>query len=176
MLDSANVRDSLNAFGKYVIQQSRSNLSKKKKNVNGDLYKSLDYTLRVMPNSFSMSFLMEEYGVYQDKGVKGKESSIKAPNSPFKFGSGKGKKGGLSEGILKWVKNKRIRFRDEQGRFTKGNYKSIAFVIARSVYKTGIKPSLFFTKPFNKAFENLPDDIVESFGLDVEQFLKFTVK
>ena len=38
---------------------------------NGNLYKSLGYTLNVSPNSFSMGFLMEEYGVFQDKGVSG---------------------------------------------------------------------------------------------------------
>ena len=35
---------------------------------------------------------------------------------------------------------------------------------------------LFFTRPFIKAFDNLPDDIVEAYGLDLEQFIKFTQK
>jgi len=34
---------------------------------------------------------------------------------------------------------------------------------------------MFFTKPFEAAFEMLPDDIVEAFGLDVENFLKTTI-
>jgi hypothetical protein len=46
----------LNAFAKYVIQQSRSNLTKDKKNVGGGLYESLDYEINVGPNSFSLSF------------------------------------------------------------------------------------------------------------------------
>ena len=33
----------LNEFGKYVIQQSRSNLTKKRKNSKSDLYNSLKY-------------------------------------------------------------------------------------------------------------------------------------
>ena len=33
-------RDALNSFGKYVVQQSRSNLTKGKKNSTSDLYKS----------------------------------------------------------------------------------------------------------------------------------------
>ena len=110
---------------------------------------------------------MEEHGIYQDKGVKGKTSSTKAPNSPFKFGSGTGKKGGLTNGIQKWVKQKRFQFRDEQGRFM--SYNSTAFLITRSIYNKGLKPSMFFTKPFEKAFDRLPDELVEAYGLDIEK-------
>jgi len=146
-----NVQQELNRFAKYVIQQSRTNLTKSKKNSSKELYNSLDYDLNVSPNSFSMSFLMEDYGIFQDKGVKGKTSSNKAPNSPFKFGSGRGKKGGLTEGIDKWVRRKRFQFRDRKsGRFM--SYESTAFLITRSIYNKGVKPSLFFTKPFEKAF------------------------
>ena len=110
---------------------------------------------------------MEAHGVFQDKGVKGKTSSTKAPNSPFKFGSGTGKKGGLTNGIQKWVKQKRFQFRDEQGRFM--SYNSTAFLITRSIYNKGLKPSMFFTKPFEKAFDRLPDELVEAYGLDIEK-------
>jgi len=168
-----NVQQELNRFAKYVIQQSRTNLTKSKKNSSKELYNSLDYDLNVSPNSFSMSFLMEDYGIFQDKGVKGKTSSNKAPNSPFKFGSGRGKKGGLTEGIDKWVRRKRFQFRDRKsGRFM--SYESTAFLITRSIYNKGIKPSLFFTKPFQKAFKNLDKDIIEAYKLDVEELLKFT--
>ena len=123
---------------------------------------------------------MEDYGAYVDQGVKGKSSSSKAPNSDFKFGSGKGKgDGGLTRGILKWVKQKGIQFRQKEGKGVKGqflSYNQTAFLITRSVWHKGIKPSLFFTRPFEKAFERLPDELVEAYGLDVEQFLKYTIK
>ena len=45
----------------------------------------------------------------------------------------------------------------------------------KAIFEKGIKPSLFFTKPFEKAFERLPDELVEAYGLDVEQFLKYTI-
>ena len=173
-----NVQQQLNRFAKYVIQQSRTNLTKGKspygsKNNTKQLYNSLDHKLNVSPNSFSLSFLMEDYGLFQDKGVKGKTSSNKAPNSPFKFGSGRGKKGGLTEGIDKWVRRKRFQFRDRKsGRFM--SYESTAFLITRSIYNKGVKPSLFFTKPFQKAFKNLDKDIIEAYKLDVEELLKFT--
>ena len=78
--------------------------------------------------------------------------------------------------ILDWVKLRKIRLRDEKGKFKKGSYKTVAFLVQRSIYAQGLKPSLFFTRPFIKAFDNLPDDIVEAYGLDLEQFIKFTQK
>ena len=39
------VQNELNKFAKYVIQQSRSNLTKGNKNVTKDLYNSLGYKL-----------------------------------------------------------------------------------------------------------------------------------
>lgn len=165
---------SLNNFAKYVIQQSRSNLTKGGKNVNKKLYNSINKEIEVGANSFRLAFLMEDYGAFQDKGVKGKTSSTKAPNSPFKFGSGTGKKGGLTKGIFDWVTKKRIQFKDKRtGKFM--SYQNTSFLITRSVYNKGIKPSLFFTKPFEKAFQRLPDELIEAYGLDVEQFLQYTI-
>jgi hypothetical protein len=110
---------------------------------------------------------MLDYGAYQDLGVKGKNSSSKAPNSPFKFGSGTGKSGGLTKGIAKWVKQRRIQFKDRKtGKFL--SYESTAFLITRGIYNKGMKPSMFFTRPFEAAYRNLPDELVKSFGLDVE--------
>jgi hypothetical protein len=55
-------RDALNKFAKYVIQESKNNLSKSNKNVSKELYNSLGYDLNVSKNSFSLSILMEDYG------------------------------------------------------------------------------------------------------------------
>ncbi len=163
----SNVEKELKNFAKYVVTKSRMNLRSSDKNSSGDLSRSLDSDVKVSKNSFQLSFIMEDYGVFQDKGVRGKSSSAKAPNSPFKFGTGTGRKGGLSEGINKWVKRKRFQFRDKKsGRFL--SYDSTAFLISRSIYQKGIAPSLFFTKPFEKAFKNLNKDLVEAYKLDVE--------
>lgn len=72
-------QDSLNGFAKYVIQQSRSNLTKGKKNDSSSLYKSLGYVVEQTAKGFSLSFEMEDYGTFQDLGVKGKAKSSKAP-------------------------------------------------------------------------------------------------
>ena len=186
-----NVKEELNRFAKYVVSQSRANLTRGSKpygskNDSKKLYNSLDYDVTVSKNSFQLAFLMEDYGIFQDKGVRGKDPSKvspnakitgqQAPNSPYRFGSGK--TGNWKEFVLnieKWAKKKNLRLRDKKGRFTKGNYKSIAHIVAGNIYNRGIKPSLFFTKPFEKAFNNLSKDLIEAYKLDVEQLIKTTV-
>ena len=157
----------LNDFAKYVIQQSRSNLSKGGKNVNKALYNSLDKEIEVGANSFRLSFLMENYGEFQDKGVSGTQRKY---NTPFSY---KSKRPPLKP-IQDWVSKRRFQFKDKKtGKFM--SYKSTAYLVAGGILKNGIKPSLFFTKPFEKAFERLPDELVEAYGLDVEQFLQYTI-
>jgi len=161
-----NVQQELNRFSKYVIQQSRTNLTKGKKNSSKDLYNSLDYDLTVGPNSFALSFLMEEYGIYQDKGVSGKKVKY---NTPFSY---KDKMPPPSK-LDKWIVRKGLKgIRDKKGKFI--SRKSLQFMIARGIFNNGIKPSLFFTKPFERAFKRLDADIIKAYELDVEELLKFT--
>ena len=163
-------------FRDYVIQQARSNLTKSGKNVTKKLYDSLKGEI-VTENGFSIvGFSMDDYGAFQDKGVKGKSSSAKAPNSPFKFGSGTGPKGGLTKGIEKWVRLKGFQFRDKtSGKFM--SYQVTALLITRSIFHKGIKPSLFFTKPFEAGYKKYIDvDLLKAFGQDVETMVDYNLK
>ncbi len=162
-------KEALIKFRDFVIQQSRSRLTKEKKNVNKDLYNSLEGDVKVMPNSINVQFSMEDYGVFQDKGVSGKEKKY---NTPFSYTN----KMPPLKPLANWAKFRNIRLRDKKGRFSKGNYNTIGFLIARSIYKKGIKPSLFFTKPFEQAFKKLPEELTEAFGLDIRNFLQYTTR
>ena len=167
-MEQKETRKYLNGFAKYVIQQSKRNLIKGKKNSSKELYNSLNAEVNVSANSFSLSFEMEDYGKFQDKGVSGTKKKY---NTPYKYTN----KMPPPSAFSKWVIKKGLKgTRDKQGRFV--SRKSLQFAIAKSVFKNGIKPSLFFTKPFEKAFEKLPDKLVEAYGLDVENFMKFTLK
>lgn len=167
-MDKAEVQKALEKFRNHVVSVSKRNLTNKNKNVSKKLYNSIRGDVKAMPNSFSLQFYMEDYGAYQDLGVKGKNSSSKAPQSPFKFGSGTGKEGGLRKGIFNWVKKRRFQFKDRKsGRFL--SYESTAFLITRGIYNKGMKPSMFFTKPFEAAYKNLQEELVQSFALDTEK-------
>ena len=179
-------RDLLNSFAKYVVQQSRSNLTKKEKNVSSKLYKSIDYDLdfNFDGSGFILQFFMEEYGSYQDEGVKGKDPSKvssnakitgqQAPNSRFRFGSGtsRGTFDRFAKRMSLFAKAKNIRFRQgKTGKFAKGGYDAMGYVIAKNIYSRGIKPSLFFTKPFEKRYRTLPKELQATFINDFEKQL-----
>lgn len=170
-----SVKDALDAFGKRVQQQAKTNLSKSDKKDTGKLYESVAYEIAVHKRSFSMSFKLTDYAMFVDQGVKGSKSNAKAPNSPFKFGTGTGKKGGLTSAIQGWTQRKRIQFREKgTGRFL--TYKQTAWVITKSIYSTGLKPTGFFSKPFENEFKKLPDEVVKAYGLEVDKLLKFVLK
>jgi hypothetical protein len=158
MLDSKEVQEAIDRFRKYVIQQSRSNLTKQRKNVNKSLYNSINGVSKVNKNSISLYFEMLDYGIFQDKGVSGK---VKKYNTDFSYKS----KMPPSKVFDKWIVRKGIAPRNEKGQFM--SRKSLSYLIARKIFREGIKPSLFFTKPFEKAYDRLPDEIVEAYGIDI---------
>lgn len=168
----AKTQDALNKFAKYVVSQSKANLTRSKKNASGNLRNSIGYDLKVNPNSFELEFIMAEYGMFVDEGVQGSKSSyLESRNSRFEF-SGRFKTI-PTKSIDKWVVRRGIKgARDEKGRFIKRD--SLKYLIAKSIYEKGIKASLFFTKPFEKAFDNLPKEIVEAYALDIDEFFEFT--
>jgi hypothetical protein len=170
------VEKTIKRFRDYVIQQSRSNLSKSGKNSSKELYNSLKGEVVTENNYTIVGFQMADYGTFVDLGVKGKTSSNKAPDSPYKFGSGTGKKGGLTKGINQWVKQKGFQFRDRKsGRFL--SYDSTAYLITRSIFHKGIKPSLFFTKPFEAGYKKYIDvDLLKAFGQDIETIVDYNLK
>ena len=174
-----HTESTLKAFNKYVIQQARTNLTKGGKNVSKQLYDSLKGSVKVMPNSFESTIEMEMYGQFQDKGVKGVGGTKadgtawkmkRVVNSPFSY---KNKMPPI-KAFDKWIVKRGFAPRSKGGQFQ--TREGMKYAIAKSVYHTGIETSNFFTKPFEKAFAKLPDDIVEAYGLDVEAFLKFTLK
>ena len=122
-----NIQKVLEDFKNKVISEARNNLKSK-----GKLNNSLRGFVKQSRNSIQLTFEMESYGAFVDKGVKGNKSSNKGnrqTESPYKFGTNSsliGKaKGGMSGIMTKWVKQKGFQFRDKQGRFM--SYKSMGY-------------------------------------------------
>ena len=153
-MNGENTKRVLDKFGKYLVKESRKNLTQKKKNVTNSLYESLDYDVKAMPNSFEFDFLMNEYGEWVDKGRKA------GKNPPF-------------SPLRKWVQDRRIQFRSNKGKFQ--TYDQTAWAIVKSIGKKGIPASNFYSRPFNLGYAKLPNEIVEAYALDVEDFLEFTI-
>lgn len=172
------VQKILDRFRDHVISQAKRNLTNSSKNASKSLYNSLKGEVKAFPNSIGMYFEMLEYGNYQDKGVKGanpsrvKNGIQKAPNSPFKF---KASKTSIPTKVLdKWIVGKGIAPRNEAGQFT--SRKNLKFLIARSIHAQGIKPSLFFTKPFEAAYKNLGEDLIDAYGLEATKLFNDIIK
>jgi hypothetical protein len=123
--------------------------------------------VKVSKNSFEFDFMMEEYGIYQDKGVSGIKKKY---NTPHKYTN----KMPPTKALDKWIVKKGIAPRDDKGKFT--SREGLKFAIARKIYINGIKPSLFFTKPFEKYYKRLPNQLITKYGLDLDKFIEFSLK
>jgi hypothetical protein len=161
------VRKELEKFKNAVIKESRNNLKNMRKDTFGKLSKSLRGQLKVSKNSFEFDFMMEEYGIYQDKGVSGIKKKY---NTPHKYTN----KMPPTKALDKWIVKKGIAPRDDKGKFL--SREGLKFAIARKIYINGIKPSLFFTKPFEKYYKRLPNQLITKYGLDLDKFIEFSLK
>lgn len=180
-MDNKHLTEVLNKYGKTVVEQAKKNLENEKKG-GGALYNSVKYKLETEENLFLLDFLMEEYGPFVDEGVKGADPSLvsssktgrvgiqKAPYSKFKYTS---KKPPLQI-LVDWAKSKNVRFRVKKGQkgggqFKKGSYQQMGFWLQKSIYAQGLKPTHFFTKPFEKELKGLGDSLFDAFALDIEK-------
>ena len=163
-MEQSKVQIELNKFRDYVIKQARTNLSKGGKNSSSKLYNSLGGTVKANPNSFEMEFFMEEYGVFQDAGVKG-AGGVRKTTSKYNKSNNKGKM---------WKQNGKgspYSFKTKKPPISSikawPEKKGLSpFALQKVIFHQGIKPSLFFTKPFEAGFKRLPEDLVEAYGLD----------
>ena len=167
-MDFKNVDEVLNAYAEYVVDSAKKNLVDERKSL-GDLYKSVSYKYEKSQDLFLLDFLMEDYGTFVDKGVRGKTSTYpetSAALSQFQYGSGNFPKYGLRDGIKGWLEKKRFQWRDKKGKFM--SYDTMTYLISRSIYNKGLKANLFFTTPFELGLQNLPKQLTDAFSLDIE--------
>tara|TARA_R100000541_G_scaffold504_2_gene3628 strand:+ start:1170 stop:1709 length:540 start_codon:yes stop_codon:yes gene_type:complete len=170
-----NLKAELQAMGKYVVQQARSNLTKGKENASKDLYNSIKYKEINNSNGYSIEWIMDKYGVYVDKGVKGTKSNyVQNSESPFSYKS-KGGKFGLKgmpppSAFDKWSIRRGIAPRNKKGKFE--SRKTLNFLIARSVFEKGIKASFFFTKAFDNALKRYQPLLLEAMVEDIIELTK----
>tara|TARA_R100000935_G_scaffold18207_1_gene35272 strand:+ start:1458 stop:2024 length:567 start_codon:yes stop_codon:yes gene_type:complete len=174
-------------MGKETVNGARNNLAKIK-NSSGALSNSLKSKTEETRDGVDLIFIMEEYGMFLDAGVYGSNPSLantkkskgkqkgKETNSVFTGADGiaekfsyKQKKPPLKD-ILSWAQTKNISLKRKNG--TVASYTSIGFWLQKRIFAQGIAPTLFFTKPFLKAFKNLPDEILKEFDFYINTVLE----
>lgn len=153
----------LDKFFRDLKRKSRKKLKEKGAIASKDLYKSMKSEVKVSANSLFASMSMQDYWKFVNYGVKGIKSgkSLKG----FRYRSKKPPVNFLKT----WLKQK-------TGRFRARDQKSIAYAIRESIYQKGVKPTEFFTEPFELLFRNLPNELIEAYGLDIDEFLEYITK
>ena len=182
---TSNIERYLESFAKQVVLDARKNLAASKGDT--ELSKTIRFKMLNTFDGITIQFLMDEYGSYVDKGVKGKGGIIpngkykgnhggrrwdttwkaRRKDSPFKFGTGTGAKGGLTKGLFSWIKKKGIKGRDKKGRFI--SHKSLSIAMARSIYIRGIHGISFFQNSLGKNYKNFEVGFLQSLKDDILQ-------
>ena len=181
-MDTKNVERYLNSFGKQVVNRAKANLGKAKGG-STKLAQTIKFEVKPDANGFVVKFYMADYGTFLDKGVSGnkkkqsfKNYENKMESSPYRFGTGSSKagKGGMSGIMTKWIKKKGFQWKDkETGRFM--SHKSMGFLVARSIYRDGIKSLSFFQKPLGLGMKQFGKDLLGAITTDITDKLS-TIK
>ena len=162
-----NLKDALVDIRNLIVKESKENLIRDGKG-GGTLEESIKGTdVKETKNTLEFQILMEDYATFVDKGVSGTKKKY---DTPYSYTD----KMPPPSALDKWTVRKGIAPRDEQGRFMER--KTLQFLIARSIFKNGIEPSLFYTKPYHKYLKNISKRLEKSYRVDVKDFTEFVIK
>jgi hypothetical protein len=169
-MDTKNIENYLNSFGRQVVNRSKANLQRAGKG--GKLEQSIKFEVIEDADGFTVQFFMSSYGQYVDKGVSGtqtkrtfKDYKSKTIKSPYSYKNRKGHSQPPSKALDKWVVRKGIAPRDASGKFLKR--KTITFLIARSIGRNGIQGISFFQKPLGLGLKQFGKDLLGSVKEDI---------
>ena len=174
-MEFKNTENIISQFCSKLIEKARANLNKEGKRAKGTLFNQMSYDIEKTEDNIKgvISFgSAEDYWIFVDQGVKGAggfkgSGRMRGQGSDFRFGTGKGPKGGLRKAIPKWIKTKGIRGRDKKGRFITD--KSLSFLIARSIYQRGLKRTRFITKPYEEMQRDFKEDLQNALVQDINE-------
>lgn len=162
--DPVKMKMVLNSFGSSVVSDAKKNLDSK----TGNLESKISFAARVMPNSMSLNFDLGEYGQGIDRGIKGSGNNEVNTDTPFKFVK-KNPSQAMINNLSAWAD--RAGFQP----FSKDR-KFVMKHLGRIILSRGIQPTHFFKNAYEKHFRTLDKDLVEAFGLDVDDFFEFVFK
>lgn len=146
-MEFTNVIQFLNDFGKELADKYQRKLVNDDAVSSGKLLNSIRYIFNNNNTSFEISMEMAEYWKYVENGRKsGKFPPISA--------------------IREWVKVKRVIPRPYNGKLPTEN--QLAFLIARSISKKGIRPKPIFNDTLDDAMNYFENGLEDAFTKDVE--------
>lgn len=154
-MEFTNVVQFLNDFGKELADKYKRNLVNDDAIDTSKLLNSIKYIFNNNNTSFEISMEMAEYWKYVESGRKsGKFPPISA--------------------IREWVKVKPVIPRPYNGKLPTEN--QLAFLIARSIAKKGIRPRPIFDDSLDDVMRDFENGLEDAFTKDVENEMdKITV-
>lgn len=176
MLKIDNLKEALNHFSDSIVKDAKANLEKSGKVDTGKLKDTLtNMGAKVSKNSIEINIMMQPYGAFVDKGVRGvggvrKQTSIfKKTNNKGKMWKQKGKGSPYSfkEGVKPSVKHF-IQWSEKRG--------LSPYAVRESVYHQGIEPNHFLEKAVQQNINNLSTVIQDAFALDIQSTLNYLIK
>ena len=75
--------------------------------------------------------------------------------------------------LYAWATRRKIQFRDNSGKFM--SYADTARAVMLKIYRKGIEPTNFYSRPFKLGFNKLPQEVTYAYALDIKDFLDFTL-
>lgn len=145
----------LNKWGEEQVAEAVLLLEQSNVSNTGNLAKSLRFEVQEVAEGLMLTIYQADYGDFVLKGVRGSQSSAKAPKSPFSF---RDKMPPVAP-LDRWAVKKGISgTRDSKGRFIKR--KSLVFLIRRSIFRFGLSPFNYLS-PFFKNINDLQGKITE---------------
>lgn len=191
-IDFNKVAELVKVFAQDILNDLQSNLTKSDSIASGNLYQSITWEpLKVMKTGVMFELILDSYYKYVDEGVQGRDSSLKAPNSQYKFKNKrppyqpikewlrtkgykpkdefitKSQKERLDE--LSAIKRKKSSLRQKLKKKTMDEIMtSFAIATAYNIQKNGLKATNFYSSVVNEErFEKFRKDISEAFKQDI---------
>lgn len=149
-------------YGKEVESEIKKRLVGYGKKASGKLYNSIRSEVKEEKAGFLLTFQMEDYGLYVDKGV-----------------SGAGVPSGFNGKLKPVVKSGKFRFHDKMPPpesikswlKIKGIPEKASFPIRRSIWIFGIAPTQFFTIPTTRRQRQFEKGLEKNMALDFEKII-----
>ena len=174
-MDTKNVENYLNSFGKQVVNRAKANLGKAKGG-STKLAQTIKFEVDSDADGFVVKFYMADYGTFLDKGVSGNKQKQSYKNyknqtesSPYSYTT----KQPPPDILAKWISKKGLKGRDKKtGRFI--SHKSLAFIIGRKIKRDGIKSLSFFQKPLGLGMKQFGKDLLGAITTDITDSISTT--
>ena len=198
-IDFNKVAELTKEFASNILKDLQDNLVKSNAMATGNLYQSITWEpLQILKTGIVFELMLDSYYKYVDKGVKGKDSSAKASNSPYQYND---KIPPVSK-LRQWIRDKPLMIKtsvDLIKRDSKGNplinkktgkimkkrpstveketieseIEKVAFLMAEGIRRKGLKATNFYSDVVNEErFNKFAKDLSEAFKQDIIISLK----